>query len=273
MQKAKAYTDGSYNSTVGCYGCGMVLIDEDGKELMRKHKTGWPDGRGDGWNINGEIEAALMAVQAALELGCEELVICHDYEGVGKWPDGVWKAKKPYTQDYAREINKLRKKIQIRFAHVKGHSGNCWNEIADQEAGIGANIDTVSSKQAYKEKDNNSEICKDTNCAGTGRVSIEHLEGLNAPCVRALWHFSKISKPSFKDFAALRTGGMDAFSRMPVADMEECIGEEDTKFIRTRVNQEKDYASALRWKMRGLSADDAAHKVNVDREISENAKY
>lgn len=138
-KKLIAYTDGSYNSTTGYYGCGAVLIDENEQEIARMHKTGKPDAGANGWNINGEIEAAVMAIHTAIGLGCKELTIYHDYEGVGKWPDGVWKAKKSYTKAYAEQIHEFRKEIQITFIHVKGHNGNKWNEIADQEAGIGAN--------------------------------------------------------------------------------------------------------------------------------------
>lgn len=138
-KKLIAYTDGSYNSTTGRYGCGAVLIDDKEQEITRMHKTGKPDSGANGWNINGEIEAAIMAMHTAIELGCDELVIYHDYEGVGKWPDGIWKAKKSYTQAYATEVRKMREQIDITFIHVKGHHGNRWNEIADQEAGIGAN--------------------------------------------------------------------------------------------------------------------------------------
>ena len=45
------------------------------------------------------------------------------------------------------------------------------------------------------------------------------------------------------------------------------IGQKEADLIRHMVNEEQDYASALRWRMRGLTAEDAAHKANVDREI------
>ena len=83
-KKLIAYTDGSYNSTTGYYGCGAVLIDENEQEIARMHKTGKPDAGANGWNINGEIEAAVMAIHTAIGLGCKELTIYHDYEGVGK---------------------------------------------------------------------------------------------------------------------------------------------------------------------------------------------
>ena len=54
---------------------------------------------------------------------------------------------------------------------------------------------------------------------------------------------------------------------MLISDIELKIGQKEADLIRHMVNEEQDYASALRWRMRGLTAEDAAHKANVDREI------
>ena len=270
-KKLSAYTDGSYNSATGYYGCGAVLIDEEGKEIKRMHKTGKPDPGANGWNVNGEIEAAVMAIHTAIGLGCNELTIYHDYEGVGKWPDNVWQAKKSYTKAYADQIYEFRKEIQITFIHVKGHHGNKWNEIADQEAGIGAN----GGKPDVPE-------CQNVNTATDASFhswrnryaenALDGIEGLNPSCRRCLETFMLKRTPVFRDFAALRTGGLDKFSRMSASDIEPKIGKEESNLIRNKVHEEQDYASALRWRMRGLTAEDAAHKVNVDREISDNAR-
>lgn len=139
-ETALLYTDGSYNKDFCIYGCGLVLLDETGKEISRQHKTGIPQPGQNGWNINGEIEAALMGIQFAINLGYKKVKVYHDYEGVGKWPDKLWKATKPYTKDYADKVTKWRESVSIEFIHVKGHSGNNWNEIADQEARIGAKL-------------------------------------------------------------------------------------------------------------------------------------
>ena len=265
-KKLIAYTDGSYNSTTGYYGCGAVLIDENEQEIARMHKTGKPDAGANGWNINGEIEAAVMAIRTAMDLGCDDLTIYHDYEGVGKWPDGVWKAKKSYTKAYAAQIHAFRKEIQITFIHVKGHHGNKWNEIADQEAGIGANggkPDAPGCQDADTAADTSSHSWR----SRYAENALGGIEGLNPSCRRCLEAFILNRTPAFKDFAALRTGGLDQYSRMLISDIELKIGQKEADLIRHMVNEEQDYASALRWRMRGLTAEDAAHKANVDREI------
>lgn len=101
---------------------------------------------------------------------------------------------------------------------------------------------------------------------------LEGIEGLNLSCRRCLEKFMLNHTPAFRDFAALRTGGLDQYSHMLVSDIELKIGQEESDLIRSMINEEQDYSSALRWRMRGLTAEDAAHKVNVDREISDNAR-
>lgn len=132
-KKINIYTDGSYNADRQIYGCGAVLIDGNEK-ILRMHKTGHPDEGANGWNINGEIDAAVMAIEKAIELGYDNITIHHDYEGVGKWADKMWKAKKSFTKAYAKKIDELRTQVMIRFVRVPGHSGSKWNDIADEEA-------------------------------------------------------------------------------------------------------------------------------------------
>lgn len=140
MGKAKLYTDGSYNKDLGIYGSGYVLLDENEKVISRGHKTGYPDPKENGWNINGEVAAAELGIERALELGFSQIEVYHDYEGIGKWADGIWGAYKTYTIQYAKNVEKYRRQANIRFIHVKGHSGNKWNDVADAEAKLGAKL-------------------------------------------------------------------------------------------------------------------------------------
>ena len=178
----------------------------------------------------------------------------------------MWKAKKSYTKTYAEQIHEFRKEIQITFIHVKGHNGNTWNEIADQEAGIGANggkPDAPGCQDADTAADTSFHSWR----SRYAENALDGIEGLNPSCHRCLEAFILNRTPAFKDFAALRTGGLDQYSRMLISDIELKIGQKEADLIRHMVNEEQDYASALRWRMRGLTAEDAAHKANVDREI------
>ena len=60
--------------------------------------------------------------------------LLYDYEVVEKWVTGVWRAKTPLTRKYAVHMQEAGKKIQISFCKVAAHTGNHYNEEADQLA-------------------------------------------------------------------------------------------------------------------------------------------
>ena len=129
---AKAYVDGSYDVATGNYSCGAVIIN-DGIET--KLSRGFTDEAGSALrNVAGEIMGARMAIDYCLEHGIEKITIYHDYMGVGKWGDGSWKANLDMTREYKSYVAAARKKIGIKFVKVKAHSGNKYNEMADELA-------------------------------------------------------------------------------------------------------------------------------------------
>ena len=60
--------------------------------------------------------------------------IRYDYEGVEKWVTGVWRAKTPLTSKYAAYMQEAGKKVKISFCKIAAHTGNHYNEEADQLA-------------------------------------------------------------------------------------------------------------------------------------------
>lgn len=66
----------------------------------------------------------------------EEVVIdlYYDYEGVGKWITGKWKARKAATIWYRDSVKALMDKLpnaKLNLHWVRGHVGNRFNEVAD----------------------------------------------------------------------------------------------------------------------------------------------
>ena len=60
--------------------------------------------------------------------------IRYDYEGVEKWVTGVWRAKTLLTSKYAAHMQEAGKKVKISFCKIAAHTGNHYNEEADQLA-------------------------------------------------------------------------------------------------------------------------------------------
>jgi ribonuclease HI len=66
----------------------------------------------------------------------QELVIHHDYEGVGAWPTRKWKTNLDLTKRYLEFFTKISKKVTVSFEWVKAHNGDEYNEQADRLANL-----------------------------------------------------------------------------------------------------------------------------------------
>ena len=125
-----AYVDGSYDVSTGRYsGAAVILLgDNDIVELSKACKDDSSKLR----NVAGELLGVELAIEYCKEHGINKLAIHHDYEGIGAWADGVWKAKLPETKAYRNYVFDSREMLVIK---VKGHSGNEYNNRADYLAG------------------------------------------------------------------------------------------------------------------------------------------
>ena len=128
-----AYVDGSFEKSIGRYAFGSVLLTPDGQEIRESGSGSDPAGVAIR-NVAGEMLGAMNAVKWAQENGYPAVEIRYDYEGVEKWVTGVWRAKTPLTSKYAVHMQEAGKKIQISFCKVAAHTGNHYNEEADQLA-------------------------------------------------------------------------------------------------------------------------------------------
>jgi len=131
-----AYTDGSFDG--GIAGFASVLLEPRPcgmKAVMVIYGlcSKDPSNR----NVGGEIEAAEKAVEQAIKAGYKHIEICHDYEGVSKWAEGDWKTNTADTAYFAAIMRKYSKQIEISFQKIKGHSGDEYNDLADEFAKAG----------------------------------------------------------------------------------------------------------------------------------------
>ena len=131
-EHAVAYVDGSYNAASHTFAYGVVMF-WNGEEFHMSEQVK-DENLVDMRNVAGEICGAKAAMQFALEKDCKELVIYHDYEGIAKWPLGMWKTNKEGTAAYKRYYDEVKETLLVKFVKVKGHSNDTYNEMADQLA-------------------------------------------------------------------------------------------------------------------------------------------
>ena len=129
-----AFVDGSYDKNKNIYSYGIAL-HVDG-EVRTYCKAGNIDYVAAMNNVAGELSGAMRACSLAKELGKQEIIIVHDYEGIAKWVDekNPWKANLRATQEYKAFIEKMRKYLKITFVWTKGHAGVEGNELVDKLA-------------------------------------------------------------------------------------------------------------------------------------------
>lgn len=130
-----AYVDGSYHNGTGEFSYGMVLLHgpEAQTELTFYQKFTDTD-LATMRNVAGEIKGAEAAMRYAVEHGFGKLYIFHDYEGIAKWCQGVWKTNKEGTKAYKAYFDSIRDKLEVVFVKVAAHTGDNYNEMADQLA-------------------------------------------------------------------------------------------------------------------------------------------
>lgn len=129
---AVAYVDGSYDVTTGAFSCGAVLFWQG--ETVEFSKKFEDEAFAQMHNVAGEIMGAVTVIRWCLANAVPAVEICHDYEGVGKWADGLWKTNREGTRAYADFVRKSRAQMKISFVKVRGHSGDVFNDRADRLA-------------------------------------------------------------------------------------------------------------------------------------------
>ena len=132
QSEAFAYVDGSYDDTTKSYSYGMVMMHKDEEFYFSKKFE--KDDMSDMRNVAGEIEGSMAAMKYCIENGIKSISIFYDYEGIQKWCNGDWKAKKEGTKRYVEFYKDASKLVDVDFIKVKGHSGDKYNDLADELA-------------------------------------------------------------------------------------------------------------------------------------------
>ena len=132
QSEAFAYVDGSYDDTTKSYSYGMVMMHKE--EELHFFKKFEQDDMSDMRNVAGEIEGSMAAMKYCMDHNIKSISIFYDYEGIEKWCNGDWKAKKEGTRRYVKFYEDASKYVDVDFIKVKGHSGDKYNDLADELA-------------------------------------------------------------------------------------------------------------------------------------------
>lgn len=127
-----AYVDGSYNVATEEFSYGMVLLAEGVEETFSEK---YADAElASMRNVAGEIKGAEVAMRFAVEKGYRKLYLYHDYEGIAKWCQGLWKTNKEGTIAYKAYYDSIKDRLEVVFMKVAAHTGVTYNEMADKLA-------------------------------------------------------------------------------------------------------------------------------------------
>lgn len=138
--KAVAYVDGSYNIATKTFGYGVVMFHR-GKETHLSDSFS-DEEMAAMRNVAGEIYGSMAAMEYAIKHGISFLTIYYDYMGISKWCTGEWKTNKKGTILYKKYYEQAKKKVNITFKKVKGHSGDKYNDLADRLAKAACGVES-----------------------------------------------------------------------------------------------------------------------------------
>ncbi|MDD7792936.1 ribonuclease H1 domain-containing protein [Clostridium sp. 'White wine YQ'] len=127
------YVDGSYNISTQKYSYGLVAVRNNVVEYIDS-ASAVDTSKSNIRQIAGELEAAVKGVEYALSRDDKKVVIIHDYEGIAHHATGFWERREESSIRYFNRMNELMKLgIEVIFVKVDSHTGEFFNELADEK--------------------------------------------------------------------------------------------------------------------------------------------
>lgn len=134
------YTDGSANTNSRKGGCAFIIVDKD------KIIYEWSNKYEDTTNNKMELKAIIKSIRYAIKNKDNNCKIFSDSQycikGITEWivkwrltnynnilNSGLWKTLDKLQHKYYDKFE-----VKIEFNHVKGHSGDKYNDIVDKLA-------------------------------------------------------------------------------------------------------------------------------------------
>lgn len=257
-------TDGACAGNPGSMGIGGVIHQKYPEEKTLTFSE--PAGRGS--NNEAEYLAVIKALELAIPLQPESVLVRSDSQLVIYQIAGAYRINFPHLAKLYSKVQNLVRQFpgKVEFAWVPREQNKQADALASKAAGMPQAVikeDKIITWQGNYLPD---------------KEKVEKLPPVNPDCQREINRLINLGeRAKFQDFAKLKTGGLDGYSKASVGKLSEYavarFGDESARWLKEATgNLEGEYGkSALRWVARGLPPDAALKKVSVDMEIRANA--
>lgn len=132
----EVYVDGSFKPKVSSnhVGCGFVVI-KDGEIIHEFSKLFEGGEYAKHRNITGEVLATMLSIAWVKKNhpNVKKIVVYHDYVGIAGWAN-EWKTNCELSKLYKKFMLAYKSRFDFKFVKVKSHSGNYFNNLADNLA-------------------------------------------------------------------------------------------------------------------------------------------
>ena len=130
MDSYTIYTDGAYSSVKDQMGIGIVILKND-RPILEYSKM-----FSEGTNNKAEVAAMIIGLRL-IKNPIDSLTIISDSMYCIGCASLGWKRKKNVKlwEEFDKQFERVKQLCpNVEFKHVKGHSGDKWNERADKLA-------------------------------------------------------------------------------------------------------------------------------------------
>lgn len=259
------YTDAATVGNYGDMGLGCVLFRNGNIEALGAGSPPTP-----GTNNVAEYLAILAALREVKQHEPETVVIKSDSQLAINQISGTYEVKDERLQALHKEVIEKAKGLSCPCAFL-------WiprdeNKLADAIASLCvkmpmAVIDTKEKTFQFWDKDD-----------FPANGDITDLPPVHPECEKSILQFNSAEKVKFGDFVALKSFGIDDYSKMDKENLFSCIRDrfsEETLAWLQQVLSSADNTyemTTLKWTARGLYPDLALKKASVDMEINAKKK-
>ena len=145
--------------------------------------------------------------------------------------------------------------FKISYEHVKGHSGDRFNEMADGLAAEAAGFNRIEKAPPFAGR--RSSFDEDTL-----RIRFQ----VDTTCMKSIKAFYSQGTRLFSDYASITCYGWDNLARMKnQTEFRGILTPDEMMYLSRHLQDQEIYVDALRWTVRGLAVEDALIKAQVNK--------